>query len=77
VSTVATGTVKWFNAERGHGFIVTDGGGTPPFVHHSAIGGGDYKTLALDTRVQYEPEQGESGPEAKKVTSAAAGGRSA
>jgi cold shock protein len=74
---VATGTVKWFNAERGHGFIVPDDGGKPLFVHHSAIVGGDRKTLALDTRVQYEPEQGEFGPEAKKVTSAAVAGTSA
>ena len=69
---MATGTVKWFNAERGHGFIVPDGGGTPLFVHHSAIVGADHKTLALDARVQFEPEEGEFGPEATNVTSALA-----
>ena len=67
---MATGTVKWFNAEKGHGFIVPDGGGTALFVHHSAIVGADHKTLVLDTRVQYEPEDGEFGPEAKNVTTA-------
>jgi cold shock protein len=65
---MATGTVKWFDGERGHGFIVPDSGGTPLFVHHSAIVVADLKTLALDTRVRYEPEQGEFGPEAKNVT---------
>ena len=65
---VATGTVKWFSAEKGCGFIVPDGGGTPLFVDHSAIVGTDHKTLAENTKVQYEPEQGEYGPEAKHVT---------
>ena len=65
---VATGTVKWFSAEQGCGFIVPDGGGTPLFVDQGAIVGADHKTLAEDTKVQYEPEQGEYGPEAKNVT---------
>jgi CspA family cold shock protein len=72
MSSVATGTVKWFSAEKGHGFIVPDGGGTPLFVDHSAIVGADHKALALDVRVQYEPEQSEFGPEAKSVTLASA-----
>jgi CspA family cold shock protein len=59
--------VRWFNASKGHGFIVPDDGGTPLFVHHSAIVGTDHKTLALHTRVQYEPQAGEFGPEAKNV----------
>jgi len=65
---VATGTVKWFRAGKGCGFIVPDGGGTPLFVDHGAIVGTDHKTLAENTKVQYEPEQGEYGPEAKHVT---------
>lgn len=67
---MATGIVKWFNAEKGHGFIVPDGGGTPVFVDHTAIVGADHETLAIDTRVQYEPEEGEFGLEATNVTSA-------
>jgi CspA family cold shock protein len=77
VSIVATGTVKWFDTEKGHGFIVPDSGGTPLFVHHSAIVGADHKTLALDSRVQYEPGEGEFGPEAKDVTSTSVAGTSA
>ena len=69
---MATGTVKWFNAENGHGFIVPDGGGMAVFVDHSAIVGADHEPLALDTRVQYEPEEGEFGLEATNVTSASA-----
>jgi cold shock protein len=72
MSIVATGTVKWFDAEKGHGFIVPDGGGTPLFVHHSAVVGAADKTLALDMRVHFEPELGEFGPEATNVTSASA-----
>lgn len=68
---MATGTVKWFDSEKGHGFIVPDGGGTPLFVHRSAIVGADHKPLALDTRVQYEPDQGEFGPEARNVSASA------
>ena len=65
---MATGTVKWFSAEKGCGFIVPDGGGTPLFVDQSAILGADHKTLAENTNVQYEPEEGEFGLEAKHVT---------
>ena len=65
---MATGTVRWFSAEKGYGFIVPDGGGTPLFVDHSAIVGADHKTLAENTRVDYQPEEGEYGLEAKHVT---------
>ncbi len=65
---MATGTVKWFSAEKGCGFIVPDGGGPPLFVDQSAILGADNKTLAENTKVQYEPEEGEFGLEAKHVT---------
>jgi len=65
---MATGTVKWFNAEKGCGFIVPDGGGTPLFVDHREIVGGDHKMLAENTKVRFDPEEGEYGLEAKNVT---------
>jgi CspA family cold shock protein len=65
---MATGTVKWFNADKGYGFIVPDEGGKDLFVHHSAIVGEGYKSLAENAKVQFEPVQGAKGPEAKNVT---------
>ena len=62
---MATGTVKWFNADKGYGFIVPDEGGKDLFVHHSAIVGEGYKSLAENAKVQYEPAQGAKGPGAK------------
>jgi CspA family cold shock protein len=64
---MATGTVKWFNADKGYGFITPDDGGDDLFVHHSAIVGEGYKTLAENAKVQYEPEQGQKGPQATNV----------
>jgi len=64
---VATGTVKWFNAEKGYGFISPDDGSADLFVHHSAIMGEGYKTLAESAKVQYEPGQGDKGPQATNV----------
>jgi CspA family cold shock protein len=72
VSSMATGTVKWFNADKGYGFIVPDEGGKDLFVHHSAIVGEGYKSLAENAKVQFEAVQGEKGPEAKSVTLASA-----
>jgi cold shock protein len=69
---MATGTVKWFNADKGYGFITPDDGGEDLFVHHSAILGEGYKTLAENAKVQYEPEQGEKGPQATNVALASA-----
>jgi cold shock protein len=69
---VATGTVKWFNADKGYGFIVPDEGGKDLFVHHSAIVGDGYKSLAENAKVQFEAAQGTKGPEAKNVTLASA-----
>src|SRR5207248_10211919 len=63
---MATGTVKWFNADKGYGFITPDDGGNDLFVHHSAIVGEGYKTLAENAKVQYEAAQGEKGPQATK-----------
>jgi CspA family cold shock protein len=65
---MATGTVKWFNADKGYGFIVPDEGGKDLFVHHSAIVGEGYKSLAENAKVQFETAEGAKGPEAKNVT---------
>ena len=69
---MATGTVKWFNDAKGYGFITPDEGGKDVFVHHSAIEGEGYKTLAENAKVSYEPAEGAKGPEAKSVTLASA-----
>jgi CspA family cold shock protein len=69
---MATGTVKWFNADKGYGFITPDEGGKDVFVHHSAIVGEGYKSLAENAKVTFEPADGEKGPEARSVTLASA-----
>jgi CspA family cold shock protein len=66
---MATGTVKWFNADKGYGFITPDEGGNDLFVHHSAIVGDGYKSLADNAKVQFEAEQGPKGPQATSVVS--------
>jgi CspA family cold shock protein len=65
---LATGTVKWFSAERGCGFIVPDEGGTALFVDYREIVGRGDKTLAENTKVRFDPAEGEYGLEAKNVT---------
>jgi CspA family cold shock protein len=70
VFRMATGTVKWFNADKGYGFITPDDGGKDLFVHHSAIVGEGYKTLAENAKVQYEAEEGTKGPQATNVSPA-------
>lgn len=62
-----TGTVKWFNDQKGYGFIKPDDGGDDLFVHHSNISGEGYKTLHENQKVQYEKGKGRKGPEATKV----------
>ncbi|CAI6081616.1 CspA family cold shock protein [Paenibacillus sp. JGP012] len=62
-----TGTVKWFNADKGFGFIETEEG-TDVFVHFSAIQGDGYKTLDEGQRVEFEVTQGNRGPQAENVT---------
>ena len=60
------GTVKWFNDQKGYGFITVDGG-KDVFVHHSAIEGSGFKSLQEGDRVSFETEQGAKGPSAVKV----------
>ncbi len=62
------GTVKWFSADKGFGFIAPDDGGDDLFVHHSEIqSGGNYATLDEGQAVEYEIGQGQKGPCANKV----------
>jgi CspA family cold shock protein len=64
---MATGTVKWFNDEKGYGFIAPEDGGKDLFVHHSSIAGEGFKTLAEGAKVEFETAEGTKGPEAKNV----------
>ncbi|HKA69201.1 MAG TPA: cold-shock protein [Actinomycetes bacterium] len=64
---MATGTVKWFNAEKGFGFIAQDGGGADVFVHYSAIMSSGFRTLDENQRVEFEITQGAKGPQAEQV----------
>jgi cold shock protein len=70
---MATGTVKWFNASKGYGFITPDEGGKDLFVHHSQITGEGYKSLDEGARVEFESREGTKGPEATGVSPVAAG----
>ncbi len=67
---MSEGVVKWFNAEKGFGFIAVDGGGPDVFVHFSAIEGDGYRTLDENQRVSFESSQGPKGPQADAVRSA-------
>jgi cold shock protein len=62
-----TGTVKWFNPDKGFGFIARESGEKDVFVHHSAIQGGGFKTLNEGERVEFEVVQGQKGPSAENV----------
>lgn len=64
---MATGTVKWFNASKGYGFITPSEGGDDVFVHHSAIQATGYKTLNEGQKVSFEIERGPKGPSAVNV----------
>jgi cold shock protein len=62
-----TGTVKWFNDEKGFGFITPEDGSKDCFVHHSAIQGSGFKSLSEGDRVEFEMVQGQKGPAAENV----------
>ncbi len=64
---MAKGTVKWFNNQKGYGFITPDDGGKDVFVHHSAIQSDGYRSLDEGQAVEFEVQQGPKGPEAKNV----------
>jgi CspA family cold shock protein len=64
---MAQGTVKWFSAEKGYGFIAQDGGGPDVFVHFSAIQGSGYRALEENQRVEFDVTQGQKGPQADQV----------
>jgi cold shock protein len=64
---MAQGTVKWFNADKGFGFIALDGGGPDVFVHYSAIASSGFRTLEDNQRVEFEVVQGDRGPQADQV----------
>ncbi|RYY26050.1 MAG: cold-shock protein [Sphingomonadales bacterium] len=67
---MASGTVKWFNAEKGFGFITPEDGSKDLFVHHSAIGGSGFKTLEEGERVEFDVVPGQKGPAAANVVRA-------
>ena len=64
---MATGTVKWFNDSKGYGFITPDEGTKDLFVHFSNIAGDGFKSLPEGARVEFEPAEGQNGPEARNV----------
>lgn len=65
---MAQGTVKWFNAEKGYGFITPDDGSKDLFVHFSEIQGSGYRSLDEGQKVEFEVGQGQKGPQAQQVT---------
>jgi CspA family cold shock protein len=64
---MAQGTVKWFNGEKGFGFIAQDGGGPDVFVHYSGIDAGGFRSLDEGQRVEFTVTQGAKGPQATGV----------
>jgi cold shock protein len=64
---MAQGTVKWFNAEKGFGFIAQEDGGDDVFVHYSAINMQGYKALEENQKVEFDVTQGPKGPQAENV----------
>jgi CspA family cold shock protein len=64
---MATGTVKWFNAEKGFGFIAPSDGSADVFAHYSAIDSSGYRSLDENDKVEYETTQGPKGPQASNI----------
>ncbi len=64
---MARGTVKWFNDQKGYGFVTPENGGADLFVHFSAIQGEGFKTLTEGQTVEFEETQGQKGPQASNV----------
>jgi CspA family cold shock protein len=64
---MATGTVKWFNDDKGFGFITPDEGGKDLFVHHTGINSQGFRSLSEGARVSFEAEAGDKGPKAVNV----------
>ncbi len=67
MSNLEKGTVKWFNDQKGFGFIAREAGGNDVFAHHSAIKAGGFRSLAEGDRVEFSIEQGPKGPSAADV----------
>jgi len=64
---MTVGTVKWFNADKGFGFITPDGGGADVFAHFSAISSSGFRSLEENQRVEFEVTQGAKGPQAANI----------
>jgi CspA family cold shock protein len=67
---MASGTVKWFNSEKGFGFIAQDGGGPDVFAHYSNISGNGYRELLEGEAVTFDVTQGQKGPQAENISRA-------
>ncbi|ERK71782.1 MULTISPECIES: transcription antiterminator/RNA stability regulator CspE [Leifsonia] len=64
---MATGTVKWFNSEKGFGFIAPDDGSADVFAHYSEITGNGFRNLEENQKVEFEVTQGNKGPQASNI----------